>query len=328
MAVAVKSPPGAVTPMSFHRLASTSFFGVAYVLGSIGVVFYGIPSVWLATVGGPGSALAGLSFVNYALLGVVMLAAAVVLVMLGTRLAGPELPPGAHAGIGVGLLGLLAIALITIWVGNGLEYLVGAQNAALGLPATAALAVGMLFLLVRSYFRADAEKRFVALEEQGWFTLAPYKKTQGQRVRRGTLLAVLAILGCGVWVLLEHKTLEVLGGHWSLTIPFTATKVTVLRDIRFTVPILLAFASLWFAYRLVNFPLFADFLIATEAELNKVSWASRKRLVQDTIVVLTTVVLVTSFIFFVDLFWGWGLKQVGVLNLPEPKSEEVQLQNW
>ena len=32
-----------------------------------------------------------------------------------------------------------------------------------------------------------------------------------------------------------------------------------------------------------------DFLIATEAEMNKVSWTTRKRLVKDTIVVLVTV---------------------------------------
>ena len=52
---------------------------------------------------------------------------------------------------------------------------------------------------------------------------------------------------------------------------------------------------LWRAWRgMVNFPAFADFLIATEAEMNKVSWTTRKRLVQDTIVVLTTVVLMTA----------------------------------
>src|SRR2546430_6963945 len=37
-----------------------------------------------------------------------------------------------------------------------------------------------------------------------------------------------------------------------------------------TLPLLLAAASLWLAYRVVNYPTFADFLIATEAEMNKV----------------------------------------------------------
>jgi preprotein translocase SecE subunit len=68
-------------------------------------------------------------------------------------------------------------------------------------------------------------------------------------------------------------------------------------------PVLLALAALWFAWRVVNYPTFADFLIATEAEMNKVSWTTRKRLVQDTIVVLVTVALLTVFLFFVDILW-------------------------
>mgnify|MGYP003579247066 CR=1 FL=1 len=40
------------------------------------------------------------------------------------------------------------------------------------------------------------------------------------------------------------------------------------------------------------------------------SWSSRKRLVQDTIVVLVTVVLMTLFLLLVDMFWGWLLSTV------------------
>src|SRR5438309_7458620 len=80
-------------------------------------------------------------------------------------------------------------------------------------------------------------------------------------------------------------------------------RVSLLPHVRFTLPILLAAFSLWFAYRLVNYPPFADFLIATEAELNKVSWTTRKRLIQDTTVVLVTVLLLTVFLFVVDLVW-------------------------
>src|SRR5262249_16330336 len=65
----------------------------------------------------------------------------------------------------------------------------------------------------------------------------------------------------------------------------------------------LAAAGLWLAWRVVNYPVFADFLIATEAEMNKVSWTTRRRLVQDTIVVLTTVFFLTIFLFIVDVLW-------------------------
>ena len=104
--------------------------------------------------------------------------------------------------------------------------------------------------------------------------------------------------------------------------------VTVLPDLEFTIPLLLIAATLWFAWRAVNYPVFADFLIATEAEINKVSWASRRSLIRDTIVVLTTIILLTLFLFLVDIFWGWLLSQSWIHVLPTseeiPKSEQAK----
>src|SRR5207248_2889718 len=51
--------------------------------------------------------------------------------------------------------------------------------------------------------------------------------------------------------------------------------ITLLPSVQFTVPLLLLAAGMWLAWRVVNLPMFADFLIATEAELNKVSWTTR-----------------------------------------------------
>src|SRR5438046_9914901 len=73
--------------------------------------------------------------------------------------------------------------------------------------------------------------------------------------------------------------------------------------VHLVLPILMGLALLWVSWRVVNWPTFADFLIATEAEMNKVSWTTRKRLVQDTIVVLVTVFLLTAFLFVVDIIW-------------------------
>ncbi|MCS7045428.1 MAG: preprotein translocase subunit SecE, partial [Gemmataceae bacterium] len=66
----------------------------------------------------------------------------------------------------------------------------------------------------------------------------------------------------------------------------------------------------------VNWPSFADFLIATEAEMNKVSWTTRRRLVQDTIVVLVTVFLMTAFLFVVDVVWIKVLSRESFFSLP------------
>jgi preprotein translocase SecE subunit len=102
--------------------------------------------------------------------------------------------------------------------------------------------------------------------------------------------------------------------------------LTLLPSVRFTVPVLLLVVAIWLAWRVVNMPTFADFLIATEAELNKVSWTTQKRLVQDTIVVLTTVLLMAVFLFATDYFWKTVLswKPIGVLHIPEDAGKEKQ----
>jgi preprotein translocase SecE subunit len=79
------------------------------------------------------------------------------------------------------------------------------------------------------------------------------------------------------------------------------------------IPLLIGALGIWFAYRLISYPRFADFLIATEAEMNKVSWASKKKLVQDTIVVLVTMVLMAVFLLLVDVIWSFLLTKINVL---------------
>jgi preprotein translocase SecE subunit len=105
--------------------------------------------------------------------------------------------------------------------------------------------------------------------------------------------------------------------------PVSYRSLTLLPSVQFTVPLLLLAAALWLAWRIVNWPVFADFLIATEAEMNKVSWTTQRRLVQDTIVVLVTVVLMAFYLFSMDMVWKHVLswKPIGVLLVPEDKPE-------
>ena len=72
----------------------------------------------------------------------------------------------------------------------------------------------------------------------------------------------------------------------------------------YTLLFLLGGLTLWGAWRIVNYPTFADFLIATEAELNKVSWTTRRKLMQDTVVVLVTVALMAVYLFAMDQAWS------------------------
>jgi preprotein translocase SecE subunit len=106
--------------------------------------------------------------------------------------------------------------------------------------------------------------------------------------------------------------------------PPVYASITLLPSLQYTVPLLLILGALWLSWRLVNVPAFADFLIATDGEMNKVSWSTQKKLVQDTIVVLITVFLMAVFLFAVDYAWKLVLQPLGVLHIPQVSQEQQQ----
>jgi len=129
--------------------------------------------------------------------------------------------------------------------------------------------------------RAKEERSFLA----GLASVDQYKRTQGRLTRRLTLLAVAAI---------------VLLGCWRLT-------STVFSDyeksMRYGIPAAIAAIGLWAAYRLVNWPKFADFLIAVEGEMDKVSWASQTYLIRATGVVFGVMVIMAACLLLFDFIW-------------------------
>jgi len=130
---------------------------------------------------------------------------------------------------------------------------------------------------------------------QELFHVGLYKRTQGRVTRQVTFAAVAVVLAFGLWQL--NMTLN---ESWSL-------------QVSFGVPGLLLLAGLWMAYRLVNVPIFADFLIAVEAEMNKVSWPTRTELYRSSIVVLVTIFALAAILFFFDFFWNSFFKWLGIL---------------
>ena len=123
-----------------------------------------------------------------------------------------------------------------------------------------------------------------------------YKPKQGWYARVYTAAGLGLILGVGLYRFGEGLT--------EATTP-----------VRFGVPTLVGVALAWFVYRLVQFPPFVEFLIATEAEMNKVSWTSKDDLYRATTVVLVTVTLMALFLFGVDWVWANLLQFLGVLRL-------------
>ena len=123
-----------------------------------------------------------------------------------------------------------------------------------------------------------------------------YKPLQGRQARLWTMVGLGLIIVFGLRELF-------------LTLDASATKVTA-----YSVPAALGAVLAWLTFRMLQFPPFVEFLIATEAEMNKVSWTSRDDLKRATTVVLVTVALMAVFLFGIDWVWYNLLALIGVLR--------------
>jgi preprotein translocase subunit SecE len=66
------------------------------------------------------------------------------------------------------------------------------------------------------------------------------------------------------------------------------------------------------AWRLMNSPRGAEFLITTDSEMRKVNWATRKELFGSTRVVIIFLFATAIFLFVADIFFGSFFYQIGV----------------
>jgi len=115
-----------------------------------------------------------------------------------------------------------------------------------------------------------------------------YKGGQGRYVRGATAVAaaVVDLVLCGyVWTLLEKYIPKEFAYKSHLTYGTAAAVFVVIGTV---------------VYVYLNRPNVVDFLVATEAEMKKVSWSSRSELLGSTAVVIVTVVLLAAFIYVVD----------------------------
>jgi preprotein translocase SecE subunit len=314
MATAVQTSSEPRTPNPRTRRVLASVAGALVVAAAVAVAAYLLPLLWGRAVAEQFGALG--VFIDLALR-IVALVAVGVLVGVAAKQAWPNPPHGVRGGIFLVLSGLIAIFFVVRAFGLNLE------DSPVGMPVALGVLVVLLVAFYRFLMSDRAERWMTALEEQGWFHTFHYKRTQGLRARRYTMIGILVIGWTGAYSAYKHETFG--RGPWDLKLPFDLGSVTLLSSLEYAAPLLVAVLVFWFAWRTVNLPQFADFLVATEAEMNKVSWSSRRRLVQDTIVVLVTCLLLTAFLLVVDLFWGWLLSRsfIGVLPPRSTATEQV-----
>ncbi|QOV89205.1 preprotein translocase subunit SecE [Humisphaera borealis] len=89
---------------------------------------------------------------------------------------------------------------------------------------------------------------------------------------------------------------------------------------RWAIGIAVGFGVIFFgiAIRLMNKPDNVDFLIATDSEMKKVNWTSRKELVGSSKVVILFMFFIAAYLFLNDLFFGWLMWVIDVLKFPPP----------
>ncbi|MHC4174220.1 MAG: preprotein translocase subunit SecE [Planctomycetota bacterium] len=111
-----------------------------------------------------------------------------------------------------------------------------------------------------------------------------YKRGQGKNTRLCSAFAVAIIAGRGCWGLYKRLDAGDLGLWVETMVP---------------VGLFVVFALLIFW--LVNKPSVADFMIAAEGEMKKVSWSSRQEIAVSTFIVIVFVILMAMLLGATDI---------------------------
>jgi preprotein translocase subunit SecE len=126
--------------------------------------------------------------------------------------------------------------------------------------------------------------------------------------RQLTFFALLGTVAIGAWRLSDIPS----AGVWAWMMPASLERAISPETVgEYVVPTLALAFGAWAAFRIVNIPRFADFLISVEAEMNKVSWPSRGELYRASLVVIVVIFLLTGILlaydFILKLVVGWLL---------------------
>ena len=62
------------------------------------------------------------------------------------------------------------------------------------------------------------------------------------------------------------------------------------------------------------FPKTSEFLIATDGEMRKVNWSTRREIIGSTWVVIAISVIIATILLVTDLSFGWFFLRIGVLK--------------
>jgi len=130
-----------------------------------------------------------------------------------------------------------------------------------------------------------------------------YKPEQGIWTRRGTFIGAGLIVAWGAKFIYDQLSIYESNEAWSVLITTG-------------IPVLFAVVLGSIAWRLsFTNRKTGDFMIATEGEMKKVSWSSKKEVIGSTIVVIAFTVLLAVLLFSVDVLFQFIFKSINVLKV-------------
>jgi preprotein translocase subunit SecE len=135
-----------------------------------------------------------------------------------------------------------------------------------------------------------------------------YKPTQGRITRQVTGGSIWVIFALAAWRWWQTAY----GMEYLASLAGAESQRAVLDVLRWVLPGIFLLAGVWIGYRIVNYPKFADFLIAVEAEMNKVMWPSQDELVRSSLVVIVLLLAFAALMFLFDLVWVQIFKLIGI----------------
>lgn len=125
---------------------------------------------------------------------------------------------------------------------------------------------------------------------QELFQLRLFKPKQGRHARQATLIAIGVVLAAGAWALRSWLQGEGYSNNITIGVPLAVLAVTG-----------------WAAFRLIQLPKFAEFLIAVEAEMGKVSWPTQSELLKASGVVIFVIFGLAFLLYAYDAVLGYVL---------------------
>jgi preprotein translocase subunit SecE len=132
------------------------------------------------------------------------------------------------------------------------------------------------------------------VSELGAFNI--YKRNQGRLTRQ------LTAAGIGLLV--------AVGAYWLFDTPLRG----VMLPVRMSLVAVFVTVGAWLTFRLVNYAPFAEFLIAVEGEMHKVTWSSWPELWRATAVVLSTMLFLGVILYVYDTTWALLLRYLHVIQ--------------